>query len=133
MPAGFAGGVTQRDGAVAGTIGAEEALRVVAESVLSTVGDQGVISRLGLEHEWLRPRLDAKVESRCTVYWRPGMCATSEAVWEGEYPDNFCHRIPRAYRLEPIAETRLPARPGHAENYPSDEVAVGFYRLRKPE
>ena len=90
-------------------------------------------SRLGLEHEWLRPRLDAKVESRCTVYWRPGMCATSEAVWEGEYPDNFCHRIPRAYRLEPIAETRLPARPGHAENYPSDEVAVGFYRLRKPE
>ncbi len=83
---------------------------------------------LELGHEWVETSLDADVENKCVVYWKPAVCST--VVDDEDHPANECQRIQNAYRLVPISETRLPARSGHVEAYVNEEVTVGFYRLR---
>jgi hypothetical protein len=84
-------------------------------------------------HQWILPRKDLDPTTQCLVYWRPASCravSPSErrrADWI--LPD--CALIESSFRLEPIAQTLLPARTGLCERYLDDPVRVGFYRLRR--
>ena len=84
---------------------------------------------LGLDHEWVPP--SATLDTRgCLAYWRPASCRAADPSIDSAVPAvSDCALIERAYRLDPIAETALPARPGLAERYLDDPITVGFYRL----
>jgi hypothetical protein len=85
-----------------------------------------------LRHTWIDPSHRLDVRNQCVVYWRPASC---RAVPPGKEDATFellpdCRLIESSYRLEPLAEARLPARRGFVDEYAVDPVPVGFYRLR---
>jgi hypothetical protein len=83
----------------------------------------------GLGHVWVDAADTPDPDNDCLVWWRPAAC--SAALPERSGPAAACRAVETRYRLEPLAERRLPARPGFVERYTADPVRVGFYVLRR--
>ena len=85
----------------------------------------------GLELVWMAGPPAPDLDTDRLVYWRPAACSAATPTRRNGRTDVLpdCLAIETRYRLEPIAETRLEARPGFVESYASDTVPVGFYRL----
>jgi len=78
--------------------------------------------------------LAAPPVGQCFVYYRGGNCYALDLVPERDRPtfqmNPACRAIEERFRLEPIAEARLPAVPYRGEMYVRDPLPVGFYHLR---
>jgi hypothetical protein len=71
----------------------------------------------------------------CVVYYRAANCYAlnrpPDRYARGSDVNPTCRAIEERFRLEPIAETSLPAVPYNAEVYTRNAIPVGFYRLRE--
>ncbi|MBN1771871.1 MAG: glycosyltransferase family 39 protein [Deltaproteobacteria bacterium] len=83
----------------------------------------------GLDHDWVEAGDAPDPEDGCLVWWRPAACATVLPDRTG--PAAACAALEARYRMEPLAEMWLPARPGFVETYDAERVRVGFYTLRR--
>lgn len=82
-----------------------------------------------LDHVWVAADDAPEPQDGCLVWWRPAACTTRLPDRPG--PAAACAAVEARYRLSPLAEAWLPARPGFVEAYGAGRVRVGFYVLRR--
>ncbi|MBI5239950.1 MAG: hypothetical protein HY926_05730 [Elusimicrobia bacterium] len=88
-------------------------------------------SQVGLRHRWLAAaRLLGLPADRCAVFYRAAACRDRRALgWSGgEHP--ACRGLSERFDLEPLWTASLPALPYAWEDYGTDPVPVGFYRIK---
>ncbi|MBN2498786.1 MAG: hypothetical protein JXR96_29615 [Deltaproteobacteria bacterium] len=67
---------------------------------------------------------DLMSRARCIYYYRPATCSQKERGAE------ICAGIEFRLELEPVFVRRLPAEPDYLQDYLSDRVEVGFFRVK---
>jgi hypothetical protein len=90
----------------------------------------------GRSHRWVDVEdfLKAPSFGACVMYYQAASChgRDSRGFLEPAVPVHVraeCREMRERFRLEPVAESRLPAAPYGAESYTEDPVPVGWYRV----
>lgn len=91
----------------------------------------------GRNHRWIDTEdfLKAPSLDGCVVYYQAASCHARDGASKSPKPLGMSHILPECeqmqqrFRLEPIAEERLPVVPYVAEIYTENPVPIGFYRI----